>query len=88
MGAEIPATSGDAARNLKRVHADKGFRKRILGPDFGVGLQIPDASKDLLQDLVALRTAAPSVEARVPTKEVEETLVQRLETDAVAANQD
>ena len=98
MGADVPVAAGDAARNLELVHTDGRFRKRILGPDFGVNLErhdlsvssealkIPDASKDLLQDLVALRNAPPSDEPHdsIPARRLEEVLVQRLETDAVA----
>jgi hypothetical protein len=98
MGAVVPTIAVDAARNLELVQTDKSFRKRILGPDFGMNLgrhdlsvaseslQIPDASKDLLRDLVALRTKPASARhrGRIPAKQLEDALVQRLETDAVA----
>lgn len=88
---------GDAARNLERVAIDKSFRSRVLGADFGAerfdlavpseSLKIPGASKDLLQDLVALRTGPTEARRSVGTRakrQKAEALVHRLEADAVA----
>jgi hypothetical protein len=89
----IPAA--DADRNLELVRTDAGFRKRILGPDFGLKrhdliassetLRIPDKSKGLLRDLVTLRAASSPGTPRIPGKRRKvEALVRRLESDAVA----
>jgi hypothetical protein len=91
------AEASDADRNLKLVHTDEAFRNQILGADFGVNrhdlavsseqFTIPDESKDLLQDLVALRipSSARTPRARVPNKRRQvQALVQRLEADAAA----
>ena len=93
MGAAVPAAAGEASRNLELVLTDESFRKRILGRDFGLSLErhdltvageplrIPDTSKDVLQDLVTLRTSPARPRGR---KQVEQALVMRLETDAIA----
>jgi hypothetical protein len=89
------AAPGDASRNLERVLTDARFRKQILGPSFGMSrsdravptesLTIPDASKDLLQDLVTLRNAPSRGKFGVPGKQQKvDALVQRLEADATA----
>jgi hypothetical protein len=102
------ANRGDADRNLERVHTDPSFRTEVLGAEFGLNrhdlplsgqpLAIPAESKDLLFELVTLRTSASSTPpvrsrgkraARVALqRSAAETkvkaLVQRLETDAVA----
>jgi hypothetical protein len=96
MGANVPALAGagDADSNLKLVRLDKSFRRRILGSDFGLNrhdrtvstesLRIPDDSKDLLHDLVRLRTS-PARGARIVGKRQKvQSLVNRLEADAVA----
>lgn len=97
MGANVPALAGagDADSNLKLVISDVGFRNQILGPDFGLtqrdlalpseSLRIPDASKDLLHDLVWLRTSSSTRGARIRKKRQKvQSLVNRLEADAVA----
>lgn len=89
--------AGNADRNLERVLTDKKFRRAILGPDFGLhrhdlagsreSLRIPGHSKDLLEDLVALRTSPPPTTRRGadPRKGRKvKALLQRLEADAVA----
>jgi hypothetical protein len=94
MGAVVPAAAAasDADRNLELVHSDEGFRRRILGPRFGLdrhdlavsseSIRIPDESKDLLQDLVTLRTSSSPRGPRVRGKI--QAVVDRLESDAVA----
>ena len=99
MGADFPAVAGagDADRNLELVRSDEGFRKRILGPSFGLNrhdladsspvLRIPSESKRLLNHLVTLRmSSSPKTpRARIPGKRQKvEALVQRLEADAAA----
>jgi hypothetical protein len=97
MGTAIPAAdAGDADRNLELVHSDESFRKRVLGPSFGLNridgaslesLRIPDGSKDLLQDLVTLRipSSTRTLETRVPGKRRKvKALIDRLESDVAA----
>lgn len=94
--AEAAADASAADRNLELVHTDESFRKRILGPKFGLNrhdfagsselLTIPGGSKHLLQNLVTLRTPSRKARpARAPGKHRQiRALVKRLESDAVA----
>lgn len=96
MGLEV-ATAVEASevdRNLERVHTNARFRNRILGRDFGLKrhdfaaadapLSIPDDSKDLLQDLITLRTASVETPAGPERSTVVRAMVQRLEADAAS----
>ena len=102
MGTALPAPApgaapGESARNLDLVRNDHTFRKRILGSNFGssrpdVGIStesfnIPDASKDVLHDLVRLRNSPSSTGLRgaAEGRRLEDALVNRLESDVVAA---
>jgi len=88
MGASVPESvvPADARRNLELVKSDSVFRKQILGSTFGArrisneSLTIPDASKEILQDLVTVRGAPPGG----GNQRKAEALVKRLESDAVA----
>jgi hypothetical protein len=94
-----PARMGDAAaadadRSLELVQNDESFRKQILGEDFGSDrsdlsfsagpFTLPDDSKDVLQDLVTLRTSRPPLGPDRAERPEERTLIVRLEADAAA----
>ncbi|OLF54729.1 hypothetical protein [Pseudomonas chlororaphis] len=83
---------GSAEESIERLHSDPAFRQRMLGNHFGLKQHdlklatgqvaiIPDASKDVLQDLVVLRHQGPRSPGK--TQKVK-ALVQRLEADTAA----